>query len=250
MYSDLKGRSAIVTGGAGGIGKQTAIRLAQAGASVCISDVSETAIASALKESEELGLNAIGFLADITNRSKVAEMVTLCKETFGSVDILVNCAGIYKDRYFKDMTEAEWNQTLDINLGGVYNCCREVVNVMIENGYGRIITLTSQAGISGSVMHSHYAASKAAIVGLTCSLAKELAEYGINVNCVAPGIIETEMTSRYTPERVAHFNSLIPLSRFGKPDEVAKVIAFLASEDSSYMTGQTINVTGGWLMHS
>jgi 3-oxoacyl-[acyl-carrier protein] reductase len=250
MYSDFNGRVAIVTGGAGGIGKQTAIRLAQAGAKVCIADISEPAISMALEDFKTLGLNAIGVKTDVSERASVAFMVGKCKEAFGCVSILVNCAGIYKDKLFKDMIDQEWQQTMDINLGGVYNCCKEVVGMMIEIGYGKIINLTSQAGILGSILHSHYAASKAGIIGLTCSLARELADCGIYVNCVAPGIIETEMTSKYTPERREHFCSLIPLSRFGKPDEVAKVIAFLASDDSSYMTGQTINVTGGWLMHS
>lgn len=250
MYSDFKGRVAIVTGGAGGIGKQTAIRLAEAGAKVCITDISEPAIEAALKEFKELGMDAIGVGANVADRQSVAKMVQQCTTMFGSVHILVNCAGIYKDKLFAEMTDAEWQQTMDINLGGVYNCCKEVVNIMIDNRFGRIVTLTSQAGISGSVMHAHYAASKAAIIGLTCTLARELADYNIRVNCVAPGIIETPMTQNYTPERREHFLRSIPLARFGTSDEAAKVIAFLASDDSSYMTGQTVNVTGGWLLHS
>jgi len=250
MYSDMKGRVAIITGGAGGIGKQTAIRLGQSGAKVCITDISAPAIDAAVDALSTMGIDVIGVPSDVSDRASVADMVAHCKEAFGTVHILVSCAGIYKDKLFNDMTDSEWQQTMDINLGGVYNGCKEVVGAMIKNGYGKIVSLTSQAGISGSVMHAHYAASKAGIIGLTCTLAKELAPHGINVNCVAPGIIETAMTGKYSPERKEMFQRLIPLARFGTPDEVAKVIAFLVSDDASYMTGQTVNVTGGWLMHS
>ena len=250
MYSDMKGRVAIITGGAGGIGKQTAVRLGQSGARVCITDISAPAVSAAEAELSALGIDVIGTVSDVSDRASVADAVARCKEVFNTVHILVNCAGIYRDRLFKDMLDSEWQQTIDINLGGTYNCCREVVNIMIGNGYGKIVSLTSQAGISGSIMHAHYAASKAGIIGLTCTLARELAPFSINVNCVAPGIVETNMTRGYTPERREMFQSKIPLGRFGTPDEVARVIVFLASDDAGYMTGQTVNVTGGWLMHS
>lgn len=250
MYSDMKGRVAIITGGAGGIGKQVAIRLGQCGAKVCITDISASAVATAVQELTAMDIDVIGTESDVSDRVSVASTVARCKEVFGTVHILVNCAGIYRDRLFKDMTDAEWQQTMNINLGGTYNCCKEVVNIMIGNGYGKIVSLTSQAGILGSVMHAHYAASKAGIIGLTCTLARELAPHGIHVNCVAPGIIETNMTKGYSPERCEMFYRQIPLARFGTPDEVARVIAFLVSDDASYMTGQTVNVTGGWLMHS
>ena len=148
------------------------------------------------------------------------------------------------------MTDDEWDETMHVNLGSVYAFCKECVNIMIEEKYGRIISLSSQAGIQGSIEHSHYAASKAAIIGLTCSLARELAPYNINVNCIAPGIISTKMISGFSDERIERFLNQIPLGRFGSPDDVAGIICFLASKDADYMTGQTINITGGWLMHS
>jgi 3-oxoacyl-[acyl-carrier protein] reductase len=250
MLSDMKEKRVIITGGAGGIGRQTAARFIERGAKVCISDIDERAINKALDDFKNSGASAIGMKVDVIDRKDVARVVRYCIDEFGGVDILVNVAGIYKDRFFAEMTDEEWNETIDINLGGVYNFCKETVGVMIQNGYGRIINITSQAAISGSIMHAHYAAAKAAIIGLSCSLARELAQKGINVNCVAPGIIETNMTSGYDEVRKQKFLDLIPLKRFGSVDDVAQVIVFLASDAASYMTGQTINVTGGWLMHS
>ena len=177
-------------------------------------------------------------------------MVAKCVEVFGRIDILVNCAGIYKDVLFKDMTDEQWHQTINIDLNGVYNCTKAVTDVMIEQKYGRIISLTSQAAVQGSVLHSHYSAAKAGIIGLTVSLARELAEFNIRVNCIAPGIIATKMVEQGAKERGDMWMANIPLKRFGTPDEVANVVLFLASDYSSYMTGQTLNVTGGWLLHS
>jgi 3-oxoacyl-[acyl-carrier protein] reductase len=250
MLSDMKERRVIITGGAGGIGRQTALRFLERGAKVCISDIDESAINKALDDFKNSDMRAIGMKVNVTDRKDVARVVRYCIDEFGGVDILVNVAGIYKDRFFVEMTDEEWNETININLGGVYNFCKETVGAMIQNGYGRIINITSQAAISGSIMHAHYAAAKAAIIGLSCSLARELAQNGINVNCVAPGIIETNMTAGYDEVRKQKFLDLIPMKRFGSADDVAQVIVFLASGAANYMTGQTINITGGWLMHS
>ncbi|MFP3091013.1 SDR family oxidoreductase [Treponema sp. TIM-1] len=250
MLSDMRGKAIIITGGAGGIGRQTAIRFMERGANVCISDIDEKAINTALDDFKAADMKAIGIKANVTDRRDVARVVRYCIDEFGGIDILVNVAGIYKDRFFIEMTDEEWNQTININLGGVYNFCKETVGIMAQKGYGRIINISSQAAISGSIMHAHYAAAKAAIIGLSCTLAKELAPKGINVNCVAPGIIETNMTAGYDEVRKQKFLDLIPLKRFGSADDVAQVIVFLASDAANYMTGQTINVTGGWLMHS
>jgi 3-oxoacyl-[acyl-carrier protein] reductase len=250
MLLDMKGKTVIITGGAGGIGRQTAIRFMERGASVCISDIDEKAINKALDDFKTAGMKAVGMRANVADRKDVAQVVRYCMDEFDGVDILVNAAGIYKDRLFAEMTDEEWNQTIGINLGGVYNFCKEVVGIMSQKGYGRVINVTSQAAVSGSIMHAHYAAAKAAIIGLSCSLARELAPEGINVNCVAPGIIETNMTAGYDEVRRQKFMELIPLKRFGSADDVAQVIVFLASDAANYMTGQTINITGGWLMHS
>jgi len=245
-----KKNNIIITGGGGGIGKQTALRFASEGANLCITDINEELVKSAVEEIKASGGRAVGVTADASERKEAARVVKCCVDTFGSPTVLVNSAGIYKDRYFAEMTDDEWDETMRVNLGSVYAFCRECVGLMIEEKYGRIISLSSQAGISGSIEHSHYAASKAAIIGLTCSLARELAQYNINVHCIAPGIINTNMTAGNSPERRERFLRQIPLGRFGTPDEVAGIICFLASEDANYMTGQTINVTGGWLMHS
>lgn len=250
MFSDLKDRVAIITGGAGGIGKQTAIRMGELGAKICIADVSQPAIDLALTEFAELGIEAMGKKVDISKSEEVYVMEDECVEQYGKLDILVNCAGIYRDRLMEEMTDFEWEQTININLNGTYYCCRRAIDHMKKNGYGKIVSLTSQAGVVGSVMHVHYSAAKAGIIGLTRALAKEVAKYGIHVNCIAPGIIMTEMTKGYSEERREGFLRQIPLGRFGTPDEAAKVICFLSSDDSSYMTGQTINVTGGWLMNN
>ena len=250
MFSDLKDKVCMITGGAGGIGKATAEKLAAFGAKIFITDVNDEIVGKAVEELKEKGIVIAGKGCNVTDSASVKQMVAECVQVYGTVHVLVNCAGIYKDVLFKDMTDEQWNQTIDIDLNGVYNCIRSVVNIMVDQKFGRIINLTSQAGISGSMLHSHYSAAKAGIIGLTCTLARELAEYDIRVNCVAPGIIATPMTARYTPERREHFMRQIPLARFGSSEEVANVIAFLASDFSSYMTGQTLNVTGGWLLHS
>ena len=166
------------------------------------------------------------------------------------MDILVNIAGIYTDCLLKDMNYDEWRRTMDINVDSVMFFCRAVLPSMLTKRHGKIINMSSQAGVSGSVTHTHYSASKAAIIGLSRSLAREVADCGINVNCIAPGIIRTPMTAHYTPEQAANFMAKIPMGRFGEADDVAKVIEFLASDGSDYLTGQVYNVTGGWLMVS
>ena len=240
----------LITGGAGGIGKATAETMAGLGAKVFITDVNEEVIASAIDEMRKNGITVFGAACDITDAKSVRRMVAECVDKFGTVDVLVNCAGIYKDVLFKDMTDAQWHQTINIDLNGIYNSTKAVTDIMTAQKFGRIINLTSQAAISGSVLHSHYSAAKAGVVGLTVSLARELAEYNIRVNCVAPGIINTKMVEQGAKERGDMWMQNIPMKRFGTAKEVANVIAFLASDYSSYMTGQTLNVTGGWLLHS
>lgn len=248
MFSDMKNRAAIITGGAGGIGKQTAIRMAELGAKICISDIQESLLNTTLQEFKELGIDAIGVQADVSKYEDTQRMAQACINAFGKVDILVNCVGVYKLTKIEDMTEDQWTDSIAINLNSVFFCCRSVLNNMIKNHYGKIVSLTSQSGLQGSILHAHYDAAKAGITGFTRSLAKEIAQHGINVNCVAPGIIETGMVKDLIDNRGEIFLNQIPLGRFGSVDDCAKVVVFLASDDASYMTGQTINVTGGWLM--
>lgn len=240
----------LVTGGGGGIGGRTALCLGQLGAAVLVSDVSRKRIDHTLQMLKQEGISCIGREANTSDETDVKALVAACLDAWERIDILVNCAGIYLDCFVEDMTAAQWQQMLDTNLNSVFLTSRAVLPIMKAQKYGKIINLTSQAGIQGSIMHAHYAASKAGIIGFSCSLAREVAAHGICVNCVAPGIILTDMVKDILQKQKDYFLSNIPLKRFGTPDEVARVIAFLASDNASYMTGQTINVTGGWLMHS
>ncbi len=250
MFEELRDQVCMITGGAGGIGKATARLLGSVGMKIFITDISDEVIGKALEDLRAGGVVCDGASGNNVDPEAVQAMVDKCVGTFGVPYALVNCAGIYKDCYFKDMGQKDWHQTIDINLNGTWNVTKAVGDLMIREGRGNIVSLTSQAGISGSVMHVHYSASKAGIIGITTTLARELAQYGIRVNCVAPGIIKTNMTNGYSPERQQMFYRQIPLGRFGEPEEAAKVILFLVSDLSSYMTGQTLNVTGGWLLHS
>lgn len=251
MFSGLKGSVAIISGAAGGMGTASVLRLAREGCKVFAVDMSKEALDRLMEKVTSEGLcDVYPYVCEATNEDEVNAAVAKCIEIYGKVSILVNIAGIYTDCLFKDMTFDEWSHTMDININSVMFFCRAVLPNMLDNKHGKIINMASQAGVVGSVKHTHYSASKAAIIGMSRSLAREVAEDGINVNCIAPGIIKTPMTARYTPEQVENFMSKIPMHRFGEADDVAKVIEFLASDGSDYLTGQIFNVTGGWLMLS
>lgn len=251
MFSGLKDSAAIISGAGGGMGTASALRLAREGCRVFAVDIHPGSLEKLEERFRQENLGGLTtHVCDAIHEHEVEEAVERCVRTYGKVDILVNIAGIYTDCLLKDMSYAEWRRTMDINVDSVMFFCRAVLSSMLENRHGKIINMASQAGVSGSVTHAHYSASKAAIIGLSRSLAREVAECGINVNCIAPGIIRTPMTARYTPEQVAGFLGKIPMGRFGEADDVAKVIEFLASDGSDYLTGQVFNVTGGWLMVS
>lgn len=252
MFSGLNNSVAIISGAAGGMGTASTLRLAKEGCKVFAVDMSQEALDRMMAKVAEEGLSELvyPYVCNATDEAEVNAAVDKCIELFGKVSILVNIAGIYTDCLFKDMTFDEWSHTMDININSVMFFCHAALPNMLENKYGKIINMASQAGVVGSVKHTHYSASKAAIIGMSRSLAREVAEDGINVNCIAPGIIKTPMTARYTPEQVDNFMSKIPMHRFGEADDVAKVIEFLASDGSDYLTGQIFNVTGGWLMLS
>ena len=233
------------------MGTAAAIRLAREGCRIFAVDISEAALGKLMCRMENEGLDGVvPYCCNATEEQEVAAAVKKCADTFGKVSILVNIAGIYTDCLLKDMTFDEWKTTMDANVNSVMFFCRAALPYMLENQYGKIINMSSQAGVQGSAAHTHYAASKAAIIGLSRSLAKEVAENGITVNCIAPGIIKTPMTARYTPQQVKDFMEKIPMRRFGEADDVAKVIEFLASDGGDYLTGQVFNVTGGWLLVS
>lgn len=245
----LNGKCAIVTGASRGIGRSIALKLASLGASIVINYRSnEEEALDVQREIKELGSEAIVIQGDISKLEDVQNLVDKAKESFGKIDIMVNNAGITKDTLILRMKEEDFDKVIDVNLKGVFNCLKCISSVMLRQKFGKIINISSVVGISGNAGQVNYAASKAGVIGMTKSLAKELGARGINVNAVAPGFIETSMTSELGDKYKEEAKNNIPLKRFGKPEDVAEVVAFLASESSNYVTGQVIHVDGGMLM--
>lgn len=245
----LNGKTAIVTGSGRGLGKAIALKLGNMGANIVLNDiVSSDAIDETAEEFKALGINVAVTKGDVRNIEDVESMVNTAKETFGSVDILVNNAGITKDMLIIKMTEKDWDDVLDINLKGAFFCTKAASKIMMKQRSGKIINIASVAGVMGNPGQANYSASKAGLIGLTKSTAKELASRGINCNAVAPGIIKSKMTDVLPDKVKENYMDNIPLKRFGTPEDVANVIGFLASEDSDYITGQVINIDGGLIM--
>lgn len=245
----LQGKIALITGAARGIGRTTAKTLASLGAKVIINYRSNEEEAKALlKEIQELGSTGIIIKGDVADFEKCKEMVAEAVETMGTIDILVNNAGITKDGLIMRMKEEDFDKVIAANLKGTFNCIKHVTPIMIKKRYGRIINLSSVVGVTGNAGQANYAASKAGIIGLTKSVAKELASRGITVNAVAPGFIGTSMTEVLSESTKEAILNNIPLKRIGDPQEVADLIGFLASNKASYITGQVINIDGGMVM--
>ncbi|MFH1414007.1 MAG: 3-oxoacyl-[acyl-carrier-protein] reductase [Candidatus Omnitrophota bacterium] len=244
----LKDKVALVTGGARGIGRAIAMRFAKEGADVVIADVNIDQATKTALEIEALGRKSMAIIMDVTDFGKVEESVNKILDKFSKVDILVNNAGITKDNLLLRMSEAEWDAVLDVNLKGTFNCIKAVSRPMIKKRQGKIINIASIIGIIGNPGQANYSASKAGIIALTKSSAKEFASRNINVNAVAPGFIQTEMTAKLPDELKQKMKEVIPLNKFGEPGDVAAVCLFLASSDSDYVTGQTIVVDGGMVM--
>lgn len=243
----LENRVCIITGGSRGIGKATVLTLANEGAKVIINDKSDgTSAGELIKEIQETGGIAAFFRADVCKIAEVEEMINYVLEKFGRVDVLVNNAGINRDAFIADMSQEDWMEVINTNLNGVFNCTKAVLKPMVLQRSGKIINISSIAADIGLRGQSNYAASKAAINGLTRSVAVELAPFGIQVNAVAPGMINTKMTEKLRRSIGTRILPLIALERFGEPEEVAKVVLFLASDDSNYITGEIIHVTGGF----
>ncbi|RKY78547.1 3-oxoacyl-ACP reductase [candidate division KSB1 bacterium] len=245
--SQLKGSVALVTGGARGIGRAIVLELASRGADVVVSDINLDGAEKTAKEAEAFGVKAMAVAGDVSNSEDVAEMVAKATEKFGKIDILVNNAGITKDNLLMRLTEQDWDLVLKVNLKGAYLCTKAVLRAMMKNRKGKIINVASVVGVMGNAGQSNYAASKAGLIGFTKSVAKEVGSRNIQANCIAPGYIETEMTDHLAEDVKEAFLNSIPLKRGGKPEDVAKVVAFLASSDSDYITGQVINIDGGML---
>lgn len=249
---DLKGKVAIITGARRGMGRSHALALAKAGAKVVVSDISEEDCQKVCQEIEKEGGEAMAVKCDVSNKKEVEEMVRKTVEKFGKIDILVNNAGIAQFVPFLEMTEEDWDRTLDINLKGYFLCAQAVAREMVKQKSGVIINIASvamgQQGI-GFPNIVHYCASKGGIVGMTEALAVELAPYNIRVNTISPGMIETLMIDplKQDPKMMEAMLARIPMHRVGKPEEVSNLVLFLASDQSSYMTGSTVVIDGGWL---
>ncbi|KMZ53836.1 3-oxoacyl-[acyl-carrier-protein] reductase [Dorea sp. D27] len=245
----MEGKVALVTGGSRGIGRAIALELAKGGATVVINYNGSQDKAMDLKEEiESRGGRAEVYQCNVSDFAKCEELVQGIVKQFGSLDILVNNAGITKDGLLMKMSEEDFDKVIDVNLKGAFNTIRFASRQMLKQRSGRIINLSSVVGVAGNAGQANYASSKAGVIGLTKAAAKELASRGITVNAIAPGFIETDMTDAL-PEKVKEATvSQIPLARFGRPEDVAKLAAFLASEASAYITGQVIHVDGGMVM--
>lgn len=242
----LKNKCAVVTGATRGIGRAIAKKYAKLGANIVINYRNSDEEAKKLEEElRELGVEVLVVKADISDFEEAQNLINLAKETFGTVDILVNNAGITKDGLVMRMKEEDFDSVIEVNLKGVFNCLRAVSPIMIRQKSGKIINMSSVVGIIGNSGQINYCAAKAGVIGMTKSLAREIGGRGINVNAIAPGFIQTDMTNKLSDKNKEMILGNIPLKRLGNVEDIAEVAAFLASDASSYITGQVISVDGG-----
>jgi len=246
----LQNLTALVTGARRGLGKTIALRLAESGANILLNDVAagEEETAAAAEEVRALGVKARVVSADVTDAEQVAAILEQALAEFGSIEILVNNAGITRDMLLARMTDEQWDSVLNVNLKGTFVCTRAAIKSMMKNRCGSIINIASVVGLMGNVGQANYAASKGGVIAFTKAVAKEVASRNIRVNAVAPGFIVSAMTDKLSDDAKEKLQALIPLRRLGTPQDVAEVVNFLAGDAAAYITGQVINVDGGMVM--
>lgn len=241
----LHNKVSIITGAAQGIGLATALKFAQEGAIVIVCDVKQAAIDDAVKQCEALGARAVGYVMDVTQRAMVDSVVKKVKDQFDRIDVLVNNAGITQDARLQKMTLEQFDRVIDVNLRGVFHCAQAVADTMTAQGKGVILNASSVVGIYGNFGQTNYAASKFGVIGFTKTWSRELGPKGVRVNAVAPGFITTPLLSTVPDNILKELEARVPLKRFGQPEEIANVYAFLASDEASYVNGAVIEVSGG-----
>lgn len=245
----LKGKCAVITGASRGIGKSIAIKFAKEGANIVINyRNNEEEALKVKKELEDLGSKTLVVKADISELKEAENLIKEAKKEFGRVDILVNNAGITKDNLLIRMKEEDFDNVIKINLKGAFNCLKSVTPIMLKQKYGKIVNMSSVVGVIGNPGQVNYCASKAGLIGMTKSLAREIGSRNITVNAIAPGFIDTDMTKVLNEDQKKNILSQVPLNRFGSVEDIANVALFLASENSNYITGQVIHVDGGMAM--
>jgi len=245
---ELSGKVALVTGAAQGIGKAIAMLLARNEADVVVSDINLEKAQETANEIQGMGRRSVAIKVNVADLKDVERMVEAIVEQFGRIDILVNNAGITRDRLILRMTEEDWDAVLDVNLKGTFNCTKAAIRYMSKQKSGKIVSIASVSGEMGNPGQANYAASKAGVIGFTKTIAREFAGRGINVNAIAPGYIQTPMTDAVPEKTKEELKRMIPMERLGKPEDVAQAVLFLVSENSSYITGQVLNVNGGIYM--
>jgi 3-oxoacyl-(acyl-carrier-protein) reductase len=245
MNMSLDNKVALVTGAGRGIGQAIAVMLAQDGVDIVVNDMDSDSAEQTAEMIHSIGRKTLVSGANIVERSEVETMFDAITNQFSRLDVLVNNAGITRDNLLVKMTEEEWDQVMAVNLKGVFNCTQLAAKMMAEQNSGKIVNVSSASGQMGNIGQVNYATSKAGIIGMTKTLAKELARFNINVNAIAPGFINTPMTAQVPDKVKDKIKASIPLSRFGQPEDVAKAVKFLVSEESDYITGQVIACNGG-----
>ncbi|HEX5686649.1 MAG TPA: 3-oxoacyl-ACP reductase FabG [Ideonella sp.] len=241
----LTDKICIVTGAAQGIGLATALKFAREGAVVVVCDLKQEALDAAVAQCQAAGGRAEGHLVDVTKREQVDAMVAAVKARHGRIDVLVNNAGITRDARLQKMSEAQFDAVIDVNLRGVFHCAQAVADTMVEQGQGVILNASSVVGIYGNFGQTNYAAAKFGVIGFTKTWSRELGPKGVRVNAVAPGFIETPILATIPEKVLGHMREQVPLKRLGRPEEIANVYAFLASDEASYVNGAVLEVSGG-----